>query len=149
MFLLADINVDIVLEMPFFILSNIEIDFINCHIYWRTYIIAVLFQTTRQVELIEGIKFVAATLNLNNEAFVVYVTSISFTDLNVYLFQRAQIASLKVDEIPTFVESKYANFVNIFCKNLVTKLSEHIDINDYAIHLIKGYQPSYKPIYSL
>lgn len=32
-FLLADINIDIFLEIHFFPVSNIEIDFIGCYIY--------------------------------------------------------------------------------------------------------------------
>ena len=32
-FLLADISIDIALGIPFFTLSNVEIDFVNCHIY--------------------------------------------------------------------------------------------------------------------
>ena len=32
-FLLANISIDIVLGIPFFTMSNVEIDFVNCHIY--------------------------------------------------------------------------------------------------------------------
>ena len=32
-FLLADISINIALLMPFFTLSNIEIDFVDCHIH--------------------------------------------------------------------------------------------------------------------
>ena len=32
-FLLADISIDITLNIPLFTLSNIEIDFVDCHIY--------------------------------------------------------------------------------------------------------------------
>lgn len=56
---------------------------------------------------------------------------------------------LKADEAFIFVLSKYTNFPNIFSKNLTTKFSKYIRINDYAIDLIKDKLPLYRPIYSL
>ena len=32
-FLLADISMDIALNMPYFTMNNVEIDFVDCHIY--------------------------------------------------------------------------------------------------------------------
>lgn len=34
-FLLADISMDIALNMPYFTMNNVEIDFVDCHIYQR------------------------------------------------------------------------------------------------------------------
>lgn len=50
----------------------------------------------RRVELIRKKEFAATALDIENKAFVVYVTSIS-QNLDVYLFWRAQIISLKAD----------------------------------------------------
>lgn len=56
---------------------------------------------------------------------------------------------LRADETFIFVSSKYANFADVFSKNLATKLSEYIEITDYIIDLIESYQSPYGPIYSL
>lgn len=42
-FLLAKISIDIVLSMPFFILSNIEINIIDYYIYQKIYTITEVF----------------------------------------------------------------------------------------------------------
>ena len=44
-FFLAYINIDITFRMLFFTLSNDEIDFIGCHIYWKIYTIAKVLLT--------------------------------------------------------------------------------------------------------
>lgn len=88
-FLLTDINMVIVLRMSFLTLSNIKINFISYHIYQRTYIDVELLPTTRGVELIRKKRFAAIALNLEDEAFIVYITSINFTELNIYPFQSA------------------------------------------------------------
>ena len=50
--------------------------------------------------------------------------------------RRAQIAPLKVDEAFFKMPSKYADFVDVFSPKLAAELSEHIEINDYAIRLV-------------
>lgn len=55
---------------------------------------------------------------------------------------------MKFDKILTFILSKYANFIVVFSKNLITKFLEYTGINDYAINLVKKYQLPYGPIYS-
>ena len=56
---------------------------------------------------------------------------------------------LRADETFIFVSSKYADFANVFSKNLATKLPEHTEITDYIIDLIESHQSPYGPIYSL
>ena len=77
-------------------MSNIEIDFIDCHIYWRLYTIAEILLITRWIELIEKKEFVATTLDIENKTFVNHIASISLNS-DIYSFRKAQIASLKVD----------------------------------------------------
>lgn len=76
-FLLANISMDVILGMPILILSNIENDFIGCHLHWRTYTTTKALLTIRWVELIQKKKFAAVAFNLGDKAFVVYVASIS------------------------------------------------------------------------
>ena len=54
----------------------------------------------------------------------------------MYLLKRAQIAYLKVDEAPTKIPSKYADFANVFSPKLAAELSKHTKINDHAIELV-------------
>lgn len=67
----------------------------------------------------------------------------------VHFCQRLEIVSLKINEALVFVPFKYTDFADIFSKNLDVELSKYNRINDYAIKLIKGYQPPYGPIYSI
>ena len=63
--------------------------------------------------------------------------------------KRAQIAHLKVDEAPSEISSKYADFADVFSPKLAAELPKYIKINDYAIELIDDQQLPYGPIYSL
>lgn len=56
-FLLANISIEVTLEMFFFTLSNIEINFINQELRWRSYTIIKVFFITKWVELIRKKKF--------------------------------------------------------------------------------------------
>ena len=47
------------------------------------------------------------------------------------------------------VPKKYADFSDVFSKELVVMLSERSDINEHAINLEPDKQSSYRPIYSL
>ena len=66
----------------------------------------------------------------------------------VHPSKRAQIAYLKVDEAPTKVSTKYANFADIFSPKLAVELSKYMKITDYAIELVNDFQPPYSRIYS-
>lgn len=98
--------------------------------------------------MIENKKFAAVAHDPEDEVFVVHVALIS-QDSDIHPFCRAYIALIKGDEAPIFLSLKYTDFIDVFSKNLATKLPKHIKINNYAINLIKIYQPSYSPIYNL
>lgn len=76
-----------------------------------------IFQTIKRVKLIKKKKFAIATLDLEYEAFVLYVATFNIS-LNIndkmHLPRKIQIAYLKVDETPIKIFSKYTNFVNFF-----------------------------------
>ena len=147
-FLLADISIDIALNMPFFILNDVKIDFVNCHIHWRSDTIVKVLPTIRQVKLIGKKEIATITLDLEDEVIIVNVDSIS-SNMAIYLFWRAQIALLKADETSTLVPSKYADFADVISKDLAAGLSEYAGINNHAINLIKRQEPFYRSIYSL
>ena len=100
-------------------------------------------------------EFVAIALDPKYETFVIYVVSLSFITspssslLNVDLFRRPQVVGLIVEEALTKVLAKYSDFMDEFFLDLESKLPKHIKINNYAIELVNGQQPSYEPIHSL
>lgn len=92
--------------------------------------------TIRPAKLIWKKKFVKTALDSEDKTFVVYVASIS-QNSNVYSFYKTQIAFWKADKALTFVLFKYADFTNVFFENLIAKLPEYTEINNYVIDLIK------------
>ena len=110
MFLLANISMNIALKISFLTLSNIEINFVGHHIYWRIYTVAKVLLIVRQVELIRKKEFADVALDLENKTFVVHETSIS-QDWDIYHFRRIQMALLKADETYISVSTKYSTMI--------------------------------------
>lgn len=133
---LADITIDIAINISFFTLSNVEIDFMGYYIYWKIYIFVEIFPTTRRVELIEKKRFTAAAFDLEDDVFIVYMAFIC-QNLDIHLLYRAQMALLKANEAVTCVSPKYADFANIVSKDLAAKQPEYSKINGHSINLIK------------
>lgn len=100
------------------------------------------------MELIGKKEFTASVFCLDNKIFIVHIVFLASFDLGLefYFVQQAQIASLKVEQTPTFVFFEYANFPNVFAKDIATKLPEHTGINNHIINFVKSKQP---PIYRL
>ena len=114
--------------------------------------------TTKRVELVGKKKFVAAALNLEYETYVVYVASLnsitlvmsfSSTPLDVHPSRKPQISGLIAEKALTMISNKYADFADVFSSDLAFKLPQHTGINNHAIKLVDGQQPSHRPIYSL
>ena len=125
-FLLADVKPDIVLGMPFLIMSNADVDVQAQDLQLRSYTTEDVITTTSQIELIGKKEFATVALDLKHEAFVLHVAALS-VDLadGVHPSKRARIAYLKADEAITKVPSEYANFAEVFLPKLVKKLPEH------------------------
>lgn len=124
--------------MFFLTLSNINIDFLNWELWWRTYTTQKTLLTTRSIELMGKKQFVTIALNPEYETFVVYISSFSSTllDINVYLSHRPQIAGLIAGKAISKVFIKYTNFVDVLFPNLASELFEHTKINNHAIELV-------------
>ena len=136
-FLLADFKPEIVLGMLFLTMNNVDVDFQARNLQWRSYTTGDVFPTIRQVELIGKKKFIAATLNPEHKAFVIYVTTLSVDSGDeVHPSKRAQIVHFKADKAPFEVPSEYADFIDVFSLKLAAELLEHTGINDHAIELM-------------
>ena len=72
-FLVANVSLDVVLEMLFLTLSGANINFPKRELWWRSYTIGEALPTTKQVELIGKKEFAAIALDPGHETFVVYV----------------------------------------------------------------------------
>ena len=145
-FLLANISVEIVLDMLFLTLSNANIQFVEKELTWRSYTTAKALPTTKRVKLIDKKEFAKAALDGNSETFVVYVASLNLLP-GIHLDKEAQIASLLTKKVK--IPDKYLDFTDIFSEKKVLVLPERTKLNEHAINLENVKQPPYKPIYSL
>ena len=135
--LLADIKPNIVLEIFFLTISNVDIDFESRDLKWRSYTNGDVLLTIKYVGLIGKKKFAAAAFDLEYEVFAIHVAALSIDSGDkIHPSKKAQIAYLKANETPMEVPSEYADFPNVFLPKLAAKLSKYIRINDYTIELV-------------
>ena len=147
-FLLANIGLELVLEMFFLTFSRVDVWFAEWEFVWRTYIATKALPTTRGVKIINKKEFAVVILNVNNKIFVVYVAAlVEPISILIYLFYQVQVALLISEE--TEIPTEYSNFSNVFSSDSAVKLPEHIGINDNPINLLDNKQPLYSLIYSL
>lgn len=111
------------------------------------YIVVEILSITRQIELIEKNEVAIATFNLENKTFVVYIASLTIS--NVHSFYKAQIALLKANKAFITIFLEYSNFADIFSLELAAKFLKYIRINNHAINLMNSNQLYYESIYNL
>lgn len=118
-FLVTNTTLEGIFEMPFFTLSNINIQFIKEEFTLRSYTIKKALLTTSRVELIDKKKF-AKTILDNIKVFIVHV--FSFKPKSIYPNKEAQIAFLLTKKV--IIPDKYLDFANIFLKQQALVLPE-------------------------
>ena len=134
--------------MLFLTFSKTDIRFAEQELVWRTYTAAETLTMTKKVEIIDKKKFAIATLNVDNETFVVHVAALAEpTIMPIYPSHQAQVAVLISEE--TRISAEYSEFSNVFSSDSVSELPEHTGINDDRINLLDDKQPPYSLIYSL
>ena len=87
-FLLANINMKVVISMLFLAFSNADNQFAEKKLTWKTYITKEALPTIRQVKIINWKEFSKAAWNENVEAFVVHISSLG-SRMNIHLAQKA------------------------------------------------------------
>lgn len=92
--------------------------------------------------------FIVAALDLKDKIFVVYIAFFAIYN-EVYSSHRIQIASLKIDEVPTTILTEYSDFIDIISPELVAEFPKYTKINTHVDDLINITQLLYKSIYSL
>ena len=147
-FLLANISLEVVLEMLFLTFSKANIRFAERELVWRTYTAAEALLTTKRVEIINKREFAIAVLNADDEIIVVYVAALAEpTIMPIHSSRQAQVAALTSEEIR--IPAEYSDFSNVFSSDSAAELPEHTGINNQPINLLNNKQPLYSSIYSL
>ena len=93
-FLLANISINIILEMSFLTFSNISIQFHTESFIWKSYSIAKTLLIARLVELIDKYKFAITALDKDFEIFIVYIAALKVLEPVVYPFRVPILAAL-------------------------------------------------------
>ena len=75
--MLANISLEVVLGILFFILSKADIRFVERKLVWRTYMTVEVLPMTKRVEIIDKKKFAVAALNADDETFVVHIVTLA------------------------------------------------------------------------
>ena len=139
--------------MPFFTLSNADIEFGEKKLIWRSYNIAEALPITKWVELIDKKEFTKTALDEKSETFVVHIAALKVSqgsaEITMHHSQTTQIAAWKQDEAPIKVIPKYVDYADVFSFDLAMKLFKNTGINEHTIKLQDSKQPPYGPIYSL
>lgn len=77
-FFLADISIEVILEMSFCCLSEVNIRFIEVnHLIWRSYNTAKALLITKRVELIDKKEFAPPALDKNAKIFMIHIAVLS------------------------------------------------------------------------
>lgn len=67
---------DVIFEMFFLILGNVQVNFNNQEFSWGLYIILQVLPNTMWFELVRKKEFIVIALNLDDETFVVHIVPI-------------------------------------------------------------------------
>ena len=137
---------EVILEMSFLIFNNVNIQFAEKELIWRSYITEQALTTICWVELIEKKEFAKTALNENVKAFVIYM-AFFILKMSIHPAQEAQTDFFIAKKVN--VPAEYLDFANVFSKKSAEMLPKRTKINKHAIKLKDGKQPSYRPIYSL
>ena len=159
-FLVADTKFEVILGMPFLKISNADVAFGEGTLTWKSYTTNEALPTTKRVRLVDPKEFVIAALDASSETFVVHVAIREREEMLVHSERQAQfeaeahidgaqIGGLIFNEALTEVLAEYSEYSDIFSVENVAGFLENTGMNEYAIKLEEGKQPSFGPIYSL
>lgn len=131
---MAKISNEMVLRMFFLALSNVNIQFAENALIWRTYTIVRALITTRRVKLIKKKNFAKAVWDEDVKTFVVDMSLLSLRLMRIHLAWEARMALILNEELTVSME--YANFADIFSKESAKILPKSTSVNKHAIQLI-------------
>ena len=90
-------------------------------------------------------------MDKESETFIVHIVALKALLAEIYIhhLKKAQIITLNQKKAPTKVLVKYSDFLDVFSPKKALMLLEKTELNEHAIELENGKQPSYKLTYSL
>lgn len=145
-FLVINISMDVILEMPFLTFTNTNMQFTERGLIWRSYCLAKVLSITKWVQIINKKKFAIANLDLDKKSIFVYVAYLD-TKILIYPAWEAQIVLLITEKVA--IPAEYSDYANVFSKESATEIFEWSNINQHAIELEPNKQLLYSLIYSL
>lgn len=74
-------------------------------------------------------------VNLGKKTFVVYIVYLNTKIVVIHLAWNVQIIFLNIKKASESILVKYANYLNIFLKQLAIELPEYFDINKTLVNL--------------
>ena len=80
-FMVANVSAEVVFEMLFLTLSDVDVDFSDRELCWRIYTTKKAFPTTRRIELVGKKEFADIALDSELETYIVHVASLNFIPL--------------------------------------------------------------------
>ena len=86
LFLLANTSIKVILRISFLIVSNVDIQFAEKKLTWRSYIAVKTLATTKRVEPIDKTNFAKIALNEESEPFVVHVAALEALLIKVTIY---------------------------------------------------------------
>lgn len=122
--------------MPFFILSNVEVNFLELNIFKMTYILTEIIPITKQFKLVRKNKLTVAILDLKEKSYVIYMASFASSYPQIHSYSKVQVKALLSTNIPSIVSNKYMYFANVFLIDFIAQIPENTRINDYEIKLL-------------
>ena len=88
-------------------------------------------------------------MDVDSEIFVVHVVIQEQEKMSVHMERQAQVGALIFNKASTKVPVKYFDYSDVFSAENAVELPENTRINEHAIKLEEGKQPSFGSIYSL
>ena len=143
-FLVANINPEVVFEILFLTLNGADVDFLSQKLWWRTYTTKEALPTIRRIKLMGKKEFAVTALDPRYKTYLIYVRSVNSNALprssllNVYPSWKPQISGLITKKASTKVLANHSDFADIFTSDLASELAEHTEINNHAIELVDG-----------
>ena len=135
--------------MPLLKISNADVLFNERTLTWRTYTTNKALPTIKQVQIVNPKEFIIVVLDVDNKTFVVHVAIRKQEEMPMHSKKQAQVGALLFNKAPTKVPTEYSDYSDVFSAENTVELPENIRINEHAIKLEEGKQPSFGPIYSL
>lgn len=114
-FLLSNTSMNVVLDMFFLTLSNIDMLFAEKKHIWRLYLPVEALPTTKRVYIISYKKFTIVALDPTKKTFVIHIAFLFLSSkITIHLAWKTQIALLIAEEVA--ITAKYSNYANVFSK---------------------------------